>query len=310
MEYKYSLANGKLVSATNDNNIRWIELVSPTDEEIRNIIDTYNVPKDYLYDAMDPYEVPRVEGLDDPDSNLFILCYPIIATETNYYTRVVSIILLKDLIVTVRFDDSPIFEELKTNNFERHNFDTDIDSIVLKLAWLISKTFNNYLENIDKKIQEIENKIKSTTKTELLNNMIEIQRSLIHFRTGIVENGPVIESIFESNININSEMESELLHDLKVENKQAQIVVEKSVNMLENLTDLYSNVISNNLNTVVKGLTSITIVLTIPTIVGGLWGMNTELPIGDHPHAFWYLIIATIVISIIMIYILKKKDYL
>lgn len=310
MESKYSLIDGKLIEAEDEHHVNWIDLVSPTEEEIKNIINTYGVPKDYLYDAKDAYEVPRVEGLKDTGSNLFILSYPIKMNETTYYTRVVSIILLEDLIVTVRFIDAPIFDELKANNFGKVDFQEDIDSIILELAWLISKTFNNYLEDLDYQIQQIENKIKDTTKTELLNNMIEIQRSLIHFRTGIIENAPVIESLFNSNITIDSEFEEDLLHDLMVENKQAQIVVEKSVNMLENLTDLYSNVISNNLNTVVKGLTSITIVLTIPTIVGGLWGMNTGLPLGDHPHGFWYLLLGTIIVSVIIIYFLRKKDYL
>lgn len=310
MELKYSLVDGKLVKYTDENKLKWIDLIKPSHEEIENIIKTYNIPKDYLYDVLDPYEIPRVEGLEDDNPNLFILSYPIKSSETSYYTRVVSIIVVDDLVITVRNEESHIFEELKTGAYEKVDTNNGIDSIVIELAWIISKTYNDYLKNLDDKIREIENRIKTATKTEFLHEMIEIQRSLIHFRTGIQENSHVIESIFEMDFAMGTHLESALLHDLQIENKQAQIMVEKFVNMLENLSDLYSNVISNNLNTVVKVLTSITIVLTIPTIIGGLWGMNTRLPIENHPHAFWYLLLLTITISLIIIYILKKKDYL
>ncbi|MDQ0508345.1 Mg2+ and Co2+ transporter CorA [Peptoniphilus ivorii] len=79
---------------------------------------------------------------------------------------------------------------------------------------------------------------------------------------------------------------------------------------MEKLGDLYSNVINNNLNEVMKTLTSITILMTVPTIVGGYWGMNTELPIQKAPFAFWWLILLSVVVILLLTWYLKKKDYL
>lgn len=307
---KYAFVEGKFIQGDEIQNYNWIEIIEPTDEEIKTISKTYNIPRDYLYDVKDPYEVPRVEGLEDDRPNLFVLSFPVKSSDSIYYTRVVSAIVIDDIVITVRNEDSPIFKEIKSDTFYKVNVGENMENIIIELAWLISRQFNDYLKDLDLQIRDIEYQIKNTTKTEFLHDMIEIQRSLIHFRTGIKENGHVIESIFDLDLDIDTKEESSLLHDLQIENKQAQITVDKSVDMLENLSDLYSNVISNNLNTVVKGLTSITIVLTVPTIVGGLWGMNTRLPIENHPYAFWYLIGFTILISIIIIYILKKKDYL
>ena len=307
---KYSFVEGKFIEGENIQKFNWIEITDPTEEDIQNITKAYNIPRDYLYDVNDPYEVPRVEGLEDSRPNLFILSYPIKTSDSIYHTRVVSAIVIDGVVITVRNEDSPIFEEIKSDTFYKVNVEDNMENIVIELAWLISRQFNDYLKDLDYRIRDIEYQIKNTTRTEFLHDMIEIQRSLIHFRTGIKENGNVIESIFDLDLDIDTKEESSLLHDLQIENKQAQITVDKSVDMLENLSDLYSNVISNNLNTVVKGLTSITIVLTVPTIIGGLWGMNTKLPIEDHPFAFWYLLGFTILVSLIIIYILKKKDYL
>lgn len=140
--------------------------------------------------------------------------------------------------------------------------------------------------------------------------MINIQKSLINFDVAIKENNPVIKSIFEMENFSESEYREELLHDLLVENKQAEIMIDKSTIMVDKLSNLYSNVINNNLNTIMKVLTSITIVMTVPTIIGGLWGMNVKLPLENNPMAFLYLILLTIIISIIIILYLKKRDYL
>ena len=87
-------------------------------------------------------------------------------------------------------------------------------------------------------------------------------------------------------------------------------MIEKSTNYLENLSDLYSNVINNNLNISMKVLTSVSIVMTVPTIISGFWGMNTRLPISDNPNAFYYLIILSLSLCFGIIYILIKHDYI
>lgn len=87
-------------------------------------------------------------------------------------------------------------------------------------------------------------------------------------------------------------------------------MIQKSSYYIDHLSDLYSNVISNNMNMIMKVLTSITIIMTVPTIIGGLWGMNTNLPLENHPNAFWILIGLSTLISLIIFYFLRKKDYL
>lgn len=138
--------------------------------------------------------------------------------------------------------------------------------------------------------------------------MIDIQKSLINFETSTRENAPVIESIFKFETNSDNTAKSQLLKDLQKINKQARIMIEKSSNYLERLTDLYSNVLSKNMNIIMKVLTLASILMTVPTIIGGLWGMNTKLPFENHPYAFWILIMISTLVSVEIIMILKKKE--
>lgn len=310
MIIKHGIENGKLYTVIDDGKISWLEVINPTDEEIRYLIEKYNLPDDYLLDVKDPYEVSRVEGLEDENPNLFVLSYPIKLNENSFDTRVVSMIVIDDLVITVRNEDSKVFSILRNSDFSRMEENGNIENFVIEVAFIISKVFIDDIKILNNNIDSIEKGIKKTSKPNSLYDMIDIQKSLINFQIGIKENNPVLKSIFDLEYLSESKFRDDLLHDLMVENKQASIMIEKSSIIVENLSDLYSNVISNNLNDVMKVLTSITIVMTVPTIIGGLWGMNVDLPIDYHPFAFWHLLLLTAVISIIIVIILKRKDYL
>lgn len=310
MEFRHSMKNGKLHEVSGEDELFWIELINPTEEEIEKVIEEYNLPKDYIFDVKDPDEVPRVEGLKDNRPNLFILNYPVKITNLIYITRAVSLIVLDKIVITVRNENSKAFSNLKADGFHKIEESKNIENFLLEVAWRISRTYIEDVKNLNDEIVRLEEKIKKSRNSEALYDMIDIQRSMINFQIATKENGPVIESIFDLDNIFNSEFRKDLLHDLQVENKQAIIMIEKSTIILENLSDLYSNVISNNLNDVMKILTSITIVMTVPTIIGGLWGMNTKLPMERNPFAFWYLILLSFIISIVIIYYLKKKNYL
>lgn len=184
------------------------------------------------------------------------------------------------------------------------------ERLLIELAWAISKNYIETVKVLNLQINQLESDLKKSTKTELLYKMIDLQKSLINLEAATRENSPVISSIFKLEKATTNIAKVQLLKDLEKENKQAMVMIEKSSIYLEKLSDLYSNVISNNMNTVMKVLTSASIVMTVPTIVGGLWGMNTKLPFENHPNAFWILLGLSVFLSVGIIYLLKKRDYL
>lgn len=310
MIIKHSILDNRIVDYEKNKDLFWIELIQPSESEIKTIIQEFKIPDDYISDINDPYEIPRTEGLIDDNPDLFVLNYPIKEKDDKFITRPISIIILENKIITVRNEYSKIFGNIfnKTNFDDKHIKNTE--KLLMELAWTISKNYIEDVKNLNQKIAELEQKLRKSTKTELLYEMIDIQKSLINFETSTRENAPVIESIFKLEENPNNNFKNQLLKDLQKENKQARIMIEKSSNYLEKLSDLYSNVLSNNMNVIMKVLTSASIVMTVPTIIGGLWGMNTSLPLENHPNAFWILLLISTITSIGIIMILKRKDYL
>lgn len=310
MILRHSISDNKIVPYDKEKGLFWIEIIKPNESEIKSILQEYKIPDDYISDINDPYEIPRTEGLTDKNPDLFVLNYPVKVEGDKFVTRPISIIIVSNKIITVRSEDSKIFG----NIFNKNNFNNkemkNTEKLLMELAWTISKNYIEDVKNLNLKITDLEQKLRKSTKTDLLYEMIDIQKSLINFETSTRENAPVIESIFKLEDNPDNSFKNQLLKDLQKENKQARIMIEKSSNYLEKLSDLYSNVLSNNMNIIMKVLTSASIVMTVPTIIGGLWGMNTKLPFENHPYAFWILLLISTVVSIGIIMILKKRDYL
>lgn len=108
----------------------------------------------------------------------------------------------------------------------------------------------------------------------------------------------------------NPENNSQQLHDILVEIKQGLTTTRIQLKLVDKISDTFSAIVSNNLNNVMKILTSLTIVLTIPTIIGGVFGMNVKLPFADRENAFWWIFLVTVVLCILTIRGLKKKHLL
>lgn len=239
-----------------------------------------------------------------------MLLYPKKLGKDYYVTRPMSIIITNDIVITATGQQSKTLEILKKDKVKKFVITESREDFILEIAWRISQSFIFAVRDLEASINEMEREIKQSTKNELMYAMINIQKSLVSFQMATKENGPIIDTMYTADKVFISEGRRDLIRDLQIENKQARIMVEKFSIMLDNLSDLYSNIISNNMNDVMKVLTSITIVLTVPTIIGGLWGMNMHLPFENKAYAFYYLLGLSLLISFIIIYVLKKKDYL
>lgn len=308
MKNKYCIEDSKF-KHTDNGDFFWIELVNPSKEEIDEVINRYGLPKDYVYSVLDDEEVPRVEVGEDEKANLYLLSYPVQVNNCKYSTKPLSMIMVDGILITVSSGDSILVHEVK-EAYEKKNLGQDSETLSAEIAWTICSSFVISVRKLNDSIDKIENTVLSNSDGKAFSDMIDIQKSLIKFSMATRENGPVIEKMFESYSKLKNDMANELLHDLQVENKQARVMIEESTTIMENLSDLYSNLISHRLNIVMQTLTSITIVMTVPTIIGGLWGMNVKLPIENHPSAFWILILLSTVISWYIVKMLKRRGYL
>ena len=308
-DQKYYLS-GEHTSKKED--CRWIHLINPTEEEIHSLSGEYNVPESILSSVADPSEVARSEGRYCSEYDLFILRYPVRMEEGIYETRPIAMINTEKLIITVKYYDDQSFADFLEGKGHRLTESDDFpkEKNLVDLAYHICKSYIDYTKSINNHIERLEKDIARSTKSETIRELISLSRSLIRFSMATENNEPILHALFDLETLNSSPTRNRLLNDLKIESTRAQVMVKEASVTVEKLSDLYSSLVGNNLNDVMKTLTSITILLTVPTIIGGFWGMNTSLPLAGNPYAFWQLLGLTMAVIVLMYFYLKKKDYL
>ncbi|MER1954840.1 MAG: magnesium transporter CorA family protein [Desemzia incerta] len=294
----------------------WIHISQANEEDILHLAHTYDFPVDYLTGAFDADEISRYEKLGkqyDHTPGLIVLLYPLKTKSrlnlTEYVTRPLSIIMAEDTLITATHDTPEFLKSFmqvdddKLNNFETAN------QFVLKTSMHIASLFITYLKEINQSTDDLEVQLQSSSKSQYLFDLMELQKSLVFIDTALKSNHPVIDRLKELEDFTANPTDDELLRDVMVENRQAEVMASQTYRLLNQLSSTFSSVISNNLNTVVKFLTSITFIFTIPTLIGSLWGMNVPVPFEDSPFGFWILLFGTVILLAVTAYWMKKNEF-
>ena len=300
----------KKIQAIEENT--WINLVNPTKEEINEVLKYISVDEDLITKVLDEEELPRIEKTEK--ATLIVIDGPFME-DTNiknkYKTYPLGIIICEDLhIITVSLKDFSIlkdFEEGKVSTFYTYKKTRFLIQILLKTASTYLKALKQVNEDIHKKEKKL---VSSTTNKELL-ELLNIEKTLVYFLTSLKANDVVLEKLSKGNILDLYEEDLELLEDTIIENKQGIEMCSIYREILTSMSETYGTIISNNLNVIMKFLAGITIVLSIPTMISSFLGMNVPLGnLGTNPLAFIYICFSSLILSLIIAYILKKKDML
>jgi magnesium transporter len=287
----------------------WVNAFNPAKEELERLSEELNIPPDFLTDPLDIDERARIEIEDR--TILIVLRVPKVDennSEVPFSTLPVGIILAKDVIVTVCSTEINIILELfngKTRSFSFENRSRFILNIFFRTALLYLK----YLKDINKQTNEVEKELQKSMKNEELIKLLNIEKSLVFFTTSLKSNELMMERLqrietFKLNVD-----ERDLLEDVIIDNKQAIEMANIYSNILSGMMDAFASVISNNLNIVMKFLTSVTILLMIPTLIASIYGMNVDLPFQHSPHAFIIVMGIWIVLSISSVLIFLKNKW-
>lgn len=306
--YNTSETTNKLEEVNEYKKGAWINLVSPSEEEIQEVCNAIDVDEEFVRYPLDFEEKARIDQEDD--SVLFIIDVPII--EENKQNKVYTTMPLGMIVVR---DDYFITVSLKPNrvisNFEngaiRGLYTFKKTRFILQILYYNSSLYLNLLKQINRETEIAENVLQKSMKNKELIKLLSMEKSLVYFTTSLKSNEAVMEKTLRGKIVKLYEEDEDILEDAIVENKQAIEMGKIYSDILNSTMDAYASIISNNLNTVMKKLTSVTIVLSIPTIVGSFWGMNVALPLTDNPYAFPIILVFSIMISIILTFVLKRK---
>jgi magnesium transporter len=290
----------------------WVNILPPLkQEEFSEISESLQIPIDFLSDSLDIDERSRFE-LED-QVKLIVLKTP---TENNsfndsdafYITIPICIILTDQQIVTVNsFDNGAIKKFLST--FQNRHPDKR-SMMVLKIFEKVVTAFMEYLKEIDHRRNILEQKLYDSNRNEELLDLMRIQKSLVYFVTALRSNEMLLIKIQRTGfLGLNAE-EDEFLGDLIVDTSQAVEMANTYTNILSSTLDAFASIISNNQNQVMKRLTSVTIMLQLPTLVASIYGMNVPIPGQASSIAFYIPILVSVGLSLLIgLYFMRKKYF-
>ena len=308
----YKTIDGKLtkiVPTAHEEKDSWIYVVSPSVEEIEKITTQFNIPRDFLEDPLDVNESPRIEREDE--NTLIIIRTPYYDDEEEHikFTTIpLGIILTKDCLITVSSKNDDVLQNFFKG--EVKNFSTSKrNRLILQILSRTATVYLNYLKRINRMTSSIENRLHKSMKNEELIRLLDMEKSLVYFSTSLRSNELVMERLARTGLLTKSEENKDFLEDLMIENKQALEMTNIHSNILSSMMDAFASVISNNLNMVMKFLTSVTIILMIPTLIASIYGMNIKLPFARSTHAFAITMGASIVFSLIGVFIFIKRKW-
>ncbi len=283
----------------------WVNMVEPTPSELESVREFYGVESDFLRAALDEEESSRIEIEDT--GTLIIIDVPIATHEgknTVYSTLPLGIILTSEVIITVSLLDTQVIREFYEGLIK--DVHTSLKTrFVFQILLRVAKRYLQYLRQIDKMSVYIEKQLHKSMKNQELIHMLGLQKSLVYFSKSLKADEVTIEKLSRGRVIKLYEDDQELLEDVLIEIKQAIDMATIYSDIMAGTMNAFASVISNNLSLTMKVLTSITILMTIPNIVFGFYGMNVP----DLPAPFvWAPLTITVIAIGITAFILNKKN--
>jgi len=290
----------------------WINLVKPTNEEIKLVVDSLGIDEDLITKVLDAEELPRVEKNDN--ATLIVVDCPYLIdnnVKNKYITYPLGIIVCNDLhVVTISLKELEILKEFEkglVKTFYTYKKSRFLIQILLKTA----SSYLKVLNIVNKDMEDKEKVLYHSTNNKCLVELLNIEKTLVYFITSLKANDLVLEKLSKGNVINMYEEDVEILEDTIIENKQGIEMCSIYKEILSTITDTYATIVSNNLNVAMKFLAGITIVLSVPTMISSFLGMNVKLgKFANNNYAFSLICFLSLFIAMFVAWLLKKKDML
>lgn len=285
----------------------WINMVNPTSGEINDVASKFHIPIDFLNAALDDEERSRLDFEDD--YYLILVDAPIVGetSRTSMFNTIpFAIVIGEECIVTICINQLPMLDDFIHGRVR--GFSTNKKSrFILQMLNKIASYYLSYLRLIDRRSSTVEMELHKSMKNQELIMLLDLEKSLVYFSTSLKGNEVVLEKLLRLEFIRRYPEDEDLLEDVIIENKQAIEMANIYSNILSGTMDAFASIISNNLNIVMKFLTSITIILTIPTMIASFFGMNVPMPLSHSKYAFIILILISLALSSILAFFMHRK---
>ena len=283
----------------------WVNLTCPTEAELERVSQTLGIDQTFLRAALDEEETSRIDTEDG--QTLIIIDVPAVEKDDAvvYSTLPLGIIVTDKHIITVCLKETSILKDFQ-DGLVRFAETQKRTSFILYMLLQVAKRFLQYLKQIDKIYNYMERQLYKSQRNKELIQLLDLEKSLVYFNTSLKANEVTLEKILRGRIITLYEEDHDLLEDVLIEVRQAIEMANIYSSIISGMMDAFASVISNNLNVIMKVLTSITILLTIPNIFFSFYGMNVaNLPLDQF---WWFPLALSGVVILVVAIILKKRD--
>jgi magnesium transporter len=285
----------------------WINAICPTKEETKFLLQELQIPEDFYNDIEDIDERPRIEI--ENGWFLIIIRVPYKSNDAKlpFNTVPLGLMFKDDTFVSLCFHETEILSDFVHYTQRKKIVIENHFDLVLKLLLSSSIWFLKYLKQINQRIKLAEDNLEKSIKNEELQALLQIEKCMVFFITSLKGNDILFHRI-KNLKNYKDSFDPELLEDVEIELRQAEETTNIYSNILTGMMDAYASVISNNLNVIMKRLTSISIILMIPTLIASLYGMNVPNNLVDNPFGFWIVLLISLGVSVFGVFLFKKKN--
>ena len=289
----------------------WVAMTAPSATEILKISKEFNIEIDDLKAPLDEEERSRLEKEDN--YTMILVDIPVIErrNEKDWYETIpLGIFITEKVIFTICLKETRILKQFMDGlvpdfcTYKKTRF-------VYQILYNNAALYLHYLRVIDKKSEEIEKILLEDSKNQDLIQLYELDKCLVYFTTSLKSNELVMEKMLKTNSIRHYAEDEDLLEDVIIENKQAMEKTHINHNIVRSMMSLFSSIIDNNLNQIMKLLAAVTIVVELPTLISAFYGMNVSpisMPFSTSPWAFGLIAVFSFVVCMVAVYILKKKD--
>ncbi|HLF72938.1 MAG TPA: magnesium transporter CorA family protein [Anaerolineales bacterium] len=286
----------------------WVKVVDPTPEEIQQLVH-WGLDADYVNYSLDLDEMPRIER--DEDYTFILIRIPHRQPESDipYTTIPLGIMIKGNMIITICRFDKEMFKVLANGKYrllktgKRYRF-------TLYMFLETATRYLTHLREINRTTEAIEDQLQKSTRNRELMELLKYQKSLTYFATALRSNEVMMERVQRTQIFNYYEEDQDLLEDVLTENQQAIQMTSINTEILSSMMDAFASIISNNLNSVMKALAALTIIVSLPGTVAAFFGMNVLLPLSDaSPLAFLAIFGIALILTAIATFIFYKRDW-
>lgn len=283
----------------------WLRVVDPSLEELEKLEKQFNLDSDLLADGIDLYEAPRIEH---DEGNLYIYVRFCLPAGEYTSTHPLLIVVMPDMLMTVsRIESDPVTKLIESGKV----ITTQKLKVVLQILEELNRGYRQHLNGVTRKILGTRSRLQRTivSNNDIL-NFIDVEEDLNEFLAALQPYGIVLHALLNGKYMKLHDDDRDLIEDLQLSASELIELTKSRLKTIQNIREAYNTIATNNLNKVFKRLTSIAIFMSIPTIIGGLYGMNVKLPFDNNPNAFWIIMAITFAVTALFVAIFRKKKWL